>query len=1092
MDIHFIEQALDPQRSVVVEACAGSGKTWLLISRILRLLLAGAAPGQILAITFTRKAAQEMTARLGDWLEQLSLLPREAAEIFLRSRGVTENEMSIALERAPMLFELCLTAKPGITISTFHGWFLEILQKVPLAGGVAADTVVLEQTSTVVDEAWRRYLSSLQNVDAPTRAALLRLFTALGLDGTRTLLENFISKRAEWWAFTREQSSPTRYALAQLATELGPLADTQSVTEFFAAPHLAEIGEFARLLLLESSKEALLGNLLVQALASGDLQTMLTALRRALHTTDGERRARKSTKTRTTKHGAAVDARFLELHEVLCARMDALQRRLRASEILDLNADGIKCGVALLDIYQALKRERRSIDYTDIEWRSANLLADSDQSAYLSYKLDARYRHLLVDEFQDTNPLQWQALFAWLDSAAEADTRPSVFFVGDPKQSIYRFRRAEARLFDRASDFLIKRYDAAHLKLNTSRRCAPAVLDVLNNLFAKQAEFKGYEAHHAHDHARWGRVEIQALFSQQKQPKPDGPEFVLRNPLQTPRSEESDLRYTSEAQFMAQRISEIVGNLVIADGDSQRVARYGDIMLLARRRTRLETYETALRQANIPYLSGRQGGLLETLECKDVTALLLVLTNPLADIQLAQVLRSPLFGFSDPDLAEIAQSSVPSWWEKLSACATDKPAGHRFLSASEALSRWAALAGKLPVHDLLDTIYNDTDALNSYRAAVLPALGETVVANLRAYTELALSVDEGRYPSLPGFLQALKNIGRGSNQDSPDQGMASAPVDAVSIYTIHGAKGLERPIVWLIDCEGGSGTDRGYDVIVNWPPQDTRPKHFSLYKSASDKHDPRAAYFVEEKCHQQREALNLLYVAATRAKQLFIASGCQLRTGGSGWQAKLTAALNEISATTGRYESGVVCVADQYMPKATAQATAFFAAHWQTPSTAPAASATNPARRYGILLHALLEALAPPSIARDRDDLFRQSGASAQEFERAWQQVRRILNAPNLAQFFCPAHYLRAHNELSFYDEHNLTRRIDRLVEYEHEVWLLDYKAMSASNEANVDIAGRYAAQMNVYRDAILRVFRKPVRCGLILGDASLIEVESI
>lgn len=1089
MDSDFVDQALDPRRSIVVEACAGSGKTWLLISRILRLLLAGSAPGHILAITFTRKAAQEMTARLQVWLEQLSLMPREETELFLRARGVRQSEMPAALERAPMLFELCQTSEPGITISTFHGWFLQILQKVPLAGGVAADTVVLEQTSVVVDGAWRRYLASLQPADAPTRAALLRLFTVLGLSNTQALLKNFLSKRAEWWAYTREQSSPIDYALARLAAELGPLADAKTLAEFFAPPRLADIQEFAQLLMLESSKEAALGNMLDRARAGGDTTVMLSALQSALHTGKGERRARKSTKTRISQHGAAADARLLALHETLCEQIEALQMRFRAAEIFELNADGMTCGVALLEIYQALKRQRRSIDYTDIEWRSAKLLADSDQSAYLSYKLDARYRHLLVDEFQDTNPLQWQALLAWLDSAADADTRPSVFFVGDPKQSIYRFRRAEARLFDRASAFLINRYDAVHLKLNTSRRCASALLDMLNNLFAAQADFDGFEAHQAHDQERWGRAEVHALFSQQRQQKPEHLQLALRDPLQTPRSEESDIRYTSEAQLIVQRISEIVGTLVIEDGTQRRLARYGDIMLLARRRTRLDAYETALRQADIPYLSGRQGGLLETLECQDMTALLALLANPTADIQLAQVLRSPMFGFSDSDLAEIAQTTAPSWWEKLLACAAEKPDGHHFIRASESLSRWAGLAGRLPVHDLLDTIYHDTDALNRYRAAVMPALRETVVANLRAYMELALSVDEGRYPSLPDFLRALKNIARGSNQDSPDQGVASAGIDAISIFTIHGAKGLERPIVWLVDCEGGAGKDRGYDVLVNWPPEDVRPKHFSLYKSASEKHDPRAHFFAEEKRHQQREALNLLYVAATRAKQLFVASGCELRNG-CGWQANLAGALQEISADTGAYESGVVCVADVSAPDQTTRSAAYFTAQWQAPQhPAQQEPASNPAQHYGIMLHALLEALAPPSTPRERDELFKQIGGSAQEFEQAWQQTQKILSAPNLARFFQSQHYLRAHNELAFYDEHNSARRIDRLVEYADEVWLLDYKAVSASSEDETDVAARYAAQMSLYRNAMARAFTKPIRCGLILGDASIVEI---
>lgn len=1088
MDSPLLAQALDPSRSVVVEACAGSGKTWLLISRVLRLLLAGAAPAQILAITFTRKAAQEMASRLQQWLEQLALMPRHEAEAFLLARGVAANEMPIALERAPMLFELCQTASPGITISTFHGWFLQVLQKMPLAGGIAADTAVVESTSGLLDTAWRKYLATLQSPAAATREALLRLFEAHGLNNTRRLLHNFVAKRAEWWAYTEGQSDPIEYALRMLETEIGPLAPDDDLAQFFSAELVAELTEFAELLGREATKDAERGQRLASALAAQDYAALLDAMRRALYTGKGDHLARKSTQTRIAKYGTAADARFLALHESLCAKLDDLHARLDARETYALNEDGIRCGLALLDVYQALKQERRSIDYTDIEWRTARLLANSEQSAYLNYKLDARYRHLLVDEFQDTNPLQWQALLAWLENAAAADTRPSVFLVGDPKQSIYRFRRAEARLFDRAAAFLIEHYGATHIRLNTSRRCAPAILDMLNRLFSAQSEFIGFETHEPQHADRWGRVEIVELFSQQKQNGGATALLELRNPLLVPRDEENDLRSASEAEFIAQRIKTLVGNCVIEDGHLTRPARYGDIMLLTRRRTKLDVFEAALRQADIPYLSGREGGLLDALECKDMTALLTVITNPLADIELAQVLKSPLFGLSDQDLILLAPIEAPSWWEKLAAHTAAAEADPRFQRAAASLLRWADLAGKLPVHDLLDTIYAETDALNRYRAAVMPAQRETVVANLRAYTELALNVDEGRYPSLPGFLEALKRFSRGTHQDSPDQGQTSTGIDAVSIMTIHGAKGLERPIVWLIDCEGGSGRERGYDALVNWPPHDAQPRHFSLYKSASAKHDRRAAYFAEEKYQQQREALNLLYVAITRAKQLFFATGC-LQQNGCGWHPKMAEALSQLSTDASTHERGTAALFD---PKPIAapmrEPETAFSTQWSAPVSEAIEAKLDPARRYGITLHRLLEALAPPAIARDRETLRAQIDVPRSEFDQAWQQAQRILTAPDLAQFFNPEHYLRAYNELSFYDEKNQARRIDRLIEYENEIWLLDYKAMYSANPP-AELIERYGDQMMVYRDAMMGAFTKPVRCALILGDASVIEI---
>ena len=157
-------EALDPQLSVVVEACAGSGKTWLLVSRIVRLLLDGVPPGEILAITFTRKAAQEMQARLRDWLYELASASDEQVRAFLRERAVAEDDLERLLPRARSLYQQFLLARPGITLSTFHGWFMQILQRAPLNSGAAGGVQLVEQTAELWSEAWQTFLSGLHSL----------------------------------------------------------------------------------------------------------------------------------------------------------------------------------------------------------------------------------------------------------------------------------------------------------------------------------------------------------------------------------------------------------------------------------------------------------------------------------------------------------------------------------------------------------------------------------------------------------------------------------------------------------------------------------------------------------------------------------------------------------------------------------------------------------------------------------------------------------------------------------------------------------------------------------------------------------------
>ncbi len=194
--------ALDPKRSVVVEACAGSGKTWLLVSRVVRLLLDGAQPSQILAITFTRKAAQEMQARLQLWLRDLANAPDAAVRQFFADRGLDELSEE-QVQRARRLYAEVLLAQPGITISTFHGWFMQVIQRAPLNADVMQGMTLLERPSAEQEEAWEELLEQMRRQPEGELAQRMQwLFAECGLFNTRKLLASFIAKRAEWWAYT--------------------------------------------------------------------------------------------------------------------------------------------------------------------------------------------------------------------------------------------------------------------------------------------------------------------------------------------------------------------------------------------------------------------------------------------------------------------------------------------------------------------------------------------------------------------------------------------------------------------------------------------------------------------------------------------------------------------------------------------------------------------------------------------------------------------------------------------------------------------------------------------------------------------------
>jgi ATP-dependent helicase/nuclease subunit A len=1124
------KSALDPAHSVVIEACAGSGKTWLLVSRIVRLLLAGVPPSEILAITFTRKAAQEMAGRLRDWLSLLAQAPDDEVRSFLRQRALSEAEVEALLPRARSLFEQFLTAQPGITINTFHGWFLQLLQRAPLDSGAVGAAGLLEQVSPLLEEAWQSFAEELQGKEESEEAqALNTLFRDCGLSSTRDLLLNFVSKRAEWWAYIQDAADPVSFALAQLAQELEVEPDADLVAELFSDPGVvADLSAYASLLEANTATDKKSAAALVAAIASGDNQKWFKVSCVALFTNEGPPRIRNSSDAQAKRLGEAGQQRLLSLHAALCERLGEVRDALTEQAAYHFNAAALRCGAALLGHYQRLKEARSAIDFTDVEWRVHRLLTHSDHAAFMQYKLDSRYRHILLDEFQDTNPLQWQVLRAWLDASASADLKPTVFLVGDPKQSIYRFRRAEPRLFQIAAEFLQQEYGAVCLSQNMSRRSAPAVLQAVNQVFAAEAGFTGFHPHASHHPQLPGHVEVLPLPEvANEQPAAEPSRLTLRNPLQQPLPDAEDQRHAKEGQQLADKIHAIVGNWVVTGDDgSQRPAQLRDIMILVRSRTHLAAYEQALKAAHIHYVSARQGGLLDTLEASNITALLQFLITPFADLYLAQVLRSPLFACSDEDLMALAslpgviEEKASNWWRRLQQLATTGAASTRLQRAHELLQSWQKQTDMLPVHDLLDRIYFEGNLQQRYAQAVPDAMRPSVLANLQAFMDLALNVEGGRYPSLPKFLNELAALRRVATQEAPDEGVITpthSPGDkgdvsnALRIYTVHGSKGLEAPIVWLLNSHAAQKKEDSYGVLLDWQPEEPTPSHFSLYTTKKERGKKREDYFDAEAAFAAREDLNLLYVAMTRAKQALIVSGCANSRAADSWYERIARALGETdpspTASTemmptlpfkgeagvgmGSNSTGTPPIPHPASPLKGEEENPNPALTQPLPTGKRERTAVSAARQYGISLHALLEHIAPPRPLPDKAALQSRLGIATEGFDELWQAAVSLIEAPQLARFFDPTQYLHAYNELPYATATGESRRIDRLVEFEDSVWILDYKTSEKAEASNLaQMAKPYHAQLQEYRAAMQTIFpHKPIRCALAFGGGLLYEM---
>ncbi len=1080
----FVALALDPTRSCVVEACAGSGKTWLLVGRVLRLLLAGVHPGQILAITFTRRAAQEMRQRLIGDLAALARAGAEQVAEFLRARGLPEDQARAAVPLAQGLYESVVAAQTPIAIDTFHGWFWRLVQSAPLHAGVGYAPVLLERTAGALDEAWIEFCRALLRPQhGAEMQAYERLTMQIGDDATEKLLRNFVRQRANWWCFAELGGDAIERACAPMRAGLLAAIGRADVhpgvilreDEFVRA--LGELhGCWAQMRAPGKTVEGAAAQLQAWlADSAAGAERHLARLWAVFFTQEGAPRKLLALEKIEPKlaHAVATQTRYGPLLATIHERLQRANAAVQDWDARELTRQGLLCGRLLLEIFQQRKQRAASVDFTDLEWQAHRLLRDPEIAAYMQTWLDARYRHLLLDEFQDTNPLQWQVLQSWL-AAYESDAqRPGVFLVGDPKQSIYRFRGAEPRVFDVARAHLVRAFGALRLRTNVTRRNAPALVEVFNRVFASANPL--YQEQSAHASVAQAQGQFLLLPRIERAPAAPAPADTPRDALLAARWErQRDERYR-EGRQLAQALTRIMAGLALVDEQGPRPARWSDVIVLVRRRTHLADLERALRDAQVPFLSGRRGSLLEQREIEDLLALLSFLANRADDLQLARTLRSPVFACDEDDLLLLCGAAGATWWERI--CQLAEPGG-ALARARRLLGAWLPRVGVLPVHDLLDAILFESGARARYAGAAPASAVAQVQANLDALLDLALALDSGRFPSLLRFLDELQTL-RDADDSDADEGVA-VDADAVRLLTVHAAKGLEAPIVLIPDAHLGEAREDRNDVLLAWPPEAAAPEHLSLLGNVAQPGSSRSAWVALDRAQREQEDWNLLYVALTRARQVVIVSGVQgaLPVPDS-WYERVLARVPECAFTAP--------TADEPAPGVSpwpAQRTFHDFLPEAFPTGRRVRQDADEAMRLGSAWHALLqESTTPGATPRTVEALARAYELSTELARQAFAASARVLAAPELQRFFHGA--LRADNEMELVQADGSVLRVDRLVELDDALWVLDYKWQLSEQSLPA-----YEEQLRRYARTLTQAgLAKPVRLLLVTASASSREV---
>ena len=1113
--------ATRPDINATVSASAGSGKTWLLVTRLLRLLLEGHAPGNILALTFTRKAAAEMSIRLRERLYELATVDEDTVTELLQQAGVEASDAM--LQRARVLYEQVLHADYPVRLQTFHAFCQEILSRFALEADVPPGFDLTEDTSLLEQQVWEALTveATLQRDSELSRQFDCLMQQCNGPHNTRMALSNLLQHRSDWWAFTEHQRDPVAYACERLAARLQITpGEDDSAHCFLNNTHLL-LREFIKLL----GKHPNPTNLkhiehIEQALAlQATPEAAVDALLPAFLTKQGAplSKGRKLNDTLLKKMGDDGAQRFIKLHHQISEQLlHCLDMKKRQQSYL-LNAAWYFVGDHFIKLFQQRKRELRQLDFTDLEWHCYTLLSDADNALWVQYKVDQRIDHILIDEFQDTNPTQWHLLSPILQEMAathgeDSERARSVFLVGDEKQSIYSFRRANPALQAQVSDWLQQNLQAQATPLDASWRSSPAIIDFVNAVFeqdALQAVMPGFTRHDTHHKTLPGRVTLLPLFSKDDIDDPNPP---FRHPLLQPYISQQANDREKEAARIAAQIKQLIAD--------KQVARYSDIMLLMRKRTHLHVYERALHDNGIPFNSDQRGGLLDNLEIQDMECLLDVLITPFDNLALAQLLKSPLFNASDDDLLWLSRRHHNhNWYQRLQLAADELPADHALTRAARSLAAWRELADAIPAHDLLDHIYAEANVVERYRHAVAADRREQVARNLQRFIELSLQVDAGRYPSLSQFKHYLRSM-REHASDQLDQADHGGDSDRVRILTIHSSKGLEAPVVFLADCNNVASQDKAWQALVSWPETEPRPVNVQLQISKDDTDSITLAEQERKLQQQQREDKNLLYVAITRARQqLFISAVEPAKQKQAGWYDALKSAMYSLPShqqgDTLVYQFGepgkVEADSDRTGNAPPAEIPdALLRPFTHLPATdsllapsrvddhnAPAFSSADDedATLRGLLTHRALDLLTrQPALTESacrqqlmleywllEDDTLLQACIDEAQQNIADSKLKALLQPDAATECFNELPILYTADEQSVYGV------IDRLVVREDAIWLVDYKSHRlAEGERVEDAADRFSQQLAWYRQGVEKLWPgRPVRCGVLFTHRS-------
>ena len=855
-------RATTPDHSAWVEANAGTGKTKVLTDRVTRLLLDGVKPERILCLTFTKAAAAEMRNRLahqlGRWaLTDAAKLDDSVAKLIDRPPTATERVV------ARRLFARVLDAPGGINILTIHAFCQALLKRFPLEAGVAPGFEILDEAEaqTILRRVQDEQMEALARSNAPPAlaAALASVAGKVSIAEYAELMTRLLSERAWLLARIGDEAGLQRVR-ARLAQEMGCDVDdtAESLTTsacLEAAFDSAALREAARALAKGGKQDKARSTTMAEWLASTDRPALLTEYAGAFFTAKGEILARLATKAAIAEMPGIEDVLLRE-----AKRLAQTLDRINGAALVERTLALLRLGLDVTDRYTRAKRRRAVLDYDDLIVATRRLLESAESAAWVLFKLDGGIDHVLVDEAQDTNPDQWEVIRRLTEEFFVGDgavgRSRTIFAVGDTKQSIFGFQRADPRKLKEMREWFDERSRVADrvfvpVELNVSFRSTPAVLDAVDWVFGEIEAAKGVAEpgdviHLPSRKNEPGRVELWPLVS--------GGED---------KADTADIEGAGSGGGLAlphQRLAQLIA--VHAKGliGTERRARDGEklhaghFMVLVRRRNEfVNALVKALKQKGVEVAGVDRLNLGQELAIQDLLAMARFVLLPQDDLNLAALLKSPLIGLQEEQLFMLAWKRTSHLWRAL----RDRRAEAPFTTAYATLSDWLRRADYETPFDFFAHVLGPEGG----RRRLLERLGREASDPIDELLARALQYQGIEGGSLQGFLRWFET-GGGEIKRDLDQNRRRE----LRILTVHASKGLQAPIVYLPDT---TRVPRDSERLLAGAEGEAR----LWLPRTDDANEAARAWRGEARDRALEEQNRLLYVAMTRAEDRLYVGG---------------------------------------------------------------------------------------------------------------------------------------------------------------------------------------------------------------------------